>query len=68
MMMMMARNRHRRHLAERAPRSQAIPTYSTVWLSGGGGWVYVFALLLAAPLDVFKIGVFASHLDNRRND
>ena len=44
MMMMMARNRHRRHLAERAPRSQAIPTYSTVWLSGvvGGGCVCVW--------------------------
>ena len=29
---------------------------------------YVFALLLVAPMGLFKIGVFASYLDSRRND
>ena len=63
-----ARANTREHAAFRYRARQAYNTLHTADVSRAHDRKYVFALLLAAPVDIFKIGVFASHLDNRRND
>ena len=56
------------HATRRYRARQAYNTLHTTDVSRAHDRKYVFALLLAAPVDIFKIGVFASHLDNRRNN
>ena len=62
----------RAHTHERVDRRyrarQAYNTLHTTDVSRAHDRKYVFALLLAAPMGLFKIGVFASYLDSRRND
>ena len=62
----------RAHTHERVERRcrarQAYNTLHTTDVSRAHDRKYVFALLLVAPMGLFKIGVFASYLDSRRND